>query len=309
MERILSVTVDADCAGRDVKYILKTRLMMSARLIVQLKRREDGIMLNGAPVYVTHKVAEGDVLVLKISEEGERSPNVVATEGEVEVVYEDDDVMLINKPAGLSVHPSMGNYYDTLANRVAYRSRERGESFVFRPVNRLDRNTSGLMLVAKNSYAQDRLSHQHRSGELVRSYIALCCGVIKDDAGVIEAPIARARESAIEREVRSDGKYARTGYQVIERFDVATLVRLTPVTGRTHQIRVHMAHIGHPLAGDFLYGQECCEVISRHALHSYKISFAQPCTGQWMEFSSALPSDMQRAIEIMDGKGIWKNVL
>lgn len=297
MERRVSVVIDETLDSREIKYILKTKLFMSQRLISKLKKRQDGILLNGSPAYVVHVVHTGDVLTLRLSDEEDNSENIVPTKGDVDIVYEDDDLLLINKPAGLSVHPSMGNFYDTLANYVAYHYKNLGLAFTFRPINRLDKNTSGLMLVAKNSYAQDSMAKLHREGLLKRQYLALVEGEMRDDFGTVEVPIARADASAIKREVNPLGKYARTDYKVIKRLDGASLLEVSPITGRTHQIRVHMAYIGHPLMGDFLYGNECTDVISRHALHSYKIQFMRPFSGEQKAFEISLPDDIKRALK------------
>jgi len=301
MERIIFIDIDDTLDGREIKYILRERLGVSSRLTSKLKAREDGILLNGEKAYVVHKVRSGDVLTLKLSEDEDKSENIVATEGNVDIIYEDDDLILINKQAGVSVHPSMGNFYNTLANYVVYHYGKLGQTFTFRPINRLDKNTSGLMLVAKNSYAQDAMTKLHTMGLLKRSYIALVWGDMEEGKGSIDAPIARADASAIKREVNEQGRYAKTDYEVIKRYGGATLVRVKPVTGRTHQIRVHMAHIGHPLLGDFLYGRETPEIITRHALHSYRIEFTLPFSNEEKVFETALPEDMMRAIEYFGG--------
>ena len=297
MERKISIVIDEALDGREIKHILKDKLFMSARLVSKLKRRKDGILLNNCPVYVVHTVHNGDVLTLLLSDEEDKSETIVPTKGDVNILYEDDDLLLINKPAGVSVHPSMGNFYDTLANYVVYHYMDMGLSFTFRPVNRLDKNTSGLMLVAKNSYAQDAMTRLHKEGFLKRSYIALVEGEVMHDKGTIEAPIARADASAIKREVNALGKYARTDYKIIRRLNGASLLEVSPITGRTHQIRVHMAYIGHPLMGDFLYGSENEGIISRHALHSYKIQFKLPFSGKEKAFEIPLPCDMERALK------------
>ncbi|MBR2743614.1 MAG: RluA family pseudouridine synthase [Clostridia bacterium] len=299
MERSITLDIGPELSGREIKYVLKSRLFMSARLIAKLKRREDGILLNGERAFVIKKVAAGDVLTLKISDEDEASENIVPVRGEIDIVYEDEDLLLVNKAAGVPTHPSLDHYRDTLANHTAYYYMEKGRSFTFRPINRLDRNTSGLMLIAKNSYAQDMAARLHKEGLLKRRYLALVLGDIKTDFGTIDAPIARADGSVIMREVSTKGRPARTGYRVLKRFPGAALIEAVPVTGRTHQIRVHMAHIGHPLAGDFLYGGEC-EAIPRHALHSYKIEFTHPVSGEALNFECDMPEDMKRAIKYFD---------
>ncbi|MBQ3378444.1 MAG: RluA family pseudouridine synthase [Clostridia bacterium] len=299
MERTVSLVIDDSLSGHEIKYILKTKLFMSARLISKLKNREDGILLNGEKAYVVKKVEAGDVLTLKISDQSERSQNIVPVKGSIDIVYEDDDILLVNKSAGVPTHPSQDHFYDTLANHTAYYYMTKGLSFTFRPINRLDKNTSGLMLVAKNSYAHDMAARLHKEGAIIRKYLAIADGMIAEDSGSVEAPIARAGESVIKREVNICGQYARTDFRVLERFSGATLLEVTPKTGRTHQIRVHMAHIGHPLTGDFLYGKDC-GIIARHALHSYKIEFTHPVSGRQLKFECDMPDDMKRAIKYFD---------
>ena len=299
MERTLTLTTDESLSGRDIKYILKVRLKMSARLISRLKRRDDGILLNGEPAYVVRRVSAGDVLTLKLSDEDEHSENIVPVRGDIDIVYEDEDILLVNKAPGVPTHPSQDHFYDTLANFTAYYYNMKGLSFTFRPINRLDRNTSGLMLIAKHSYAHDMASRLHREGKLKRKYLCIVTGAPDSDAGTIEAPIARAGESVIKREVNPAGRYARTDFRVIRRFPEAAILEAAPKTGRTHQIRVHMAHMGHPLIGDFLYGGEC-DIISRHALHSYYMEFTHPISGERLEFISDMPDDMKRAIKYFD---------
>ncbi|MCR5668194.1 MAG: RluA family pseudouridine synthase [Lachnospiraceae bacterium] len=228
------------------------------------------------------------------------------------VVYEDEDILVVNKPAGLPIHPSQNHYEDSLANAVMAYYKEQGENFVFRCINRLDRNTSGLTLIAKNMLSSAILSQDVMKRDIHRTYLALVerKGQEKTkvaqqlpDSGTIEAPIARVEGSTILREVNFEtGDYALTKYWKLADFEDATLLKLQLGTGRTHQIRVHMSYIGHPLLGDDLYGNGTYQkidsegkpiILNRHALHSYRLEFTHPITGEAMDLKADLPADMK----------------
>ena len=199
----------------------------------------------------------------------------------------------------MPTHPTHGHLDDTLANALAYRAAVRGEPFVFRPANRLDRNTSGIVLLAKNRFAASRLYEEMKRGAIRKTYVAITEGVPSPASGRVDAPIARADEGILMRVVRDDGAPSVTDYSVMRtsRDGKYALIALRPLTGRTHQIRVHMAHIGCPLIGDFLYGRECPEIIERHALHAVRLEFDHPTTGKLIRMSSPLPADMLRVIK------------
>ena len=199
----------------------------------------------------------------------------------------------------MPTHPTHGHLDDTLANALAYRAAVRGEPFVFRPANRLDRNTSGIVLLAKNRFAASRLYEEMKRGTIHKTYVAITEGVPSPASGRVDAPIARADEGILMRVVRDDGAPSVTDYSVMRtsRDGKYALIALRPLTGRTHQIRVHMAHIGCPLIGDFLYGRECPEIIERHALHAVRLEFDHPTTGKLIRMSSPLPADMLRVIK------------
>ena len=289
MERILTYTAEENYTGKNLKTLLKQRFKMSTALIGSLKRSEDGICVNGERKHVDYIIQPGDEVTLTMREGS--SENIEPVKTELDIVYEDEDVIIINKPSGMPTHPSQGHHGDTLANGLAYYFQSKGEERVFRAVNRLDKDTSGLMAAAKNAYTHARLCDEIASGELKRSYTAIVCGDIAM-GGVIDAPIGRAEGSAIERAVVPNGQNAVTHYDVLKRHGKYTLVSLDLETGRTHQIRVHMAHIGHPLLGDWLYGEENKALFPRVALHSANIRLIQPVTGESLEFSSLLPEDM-----------------
>lgn len=272
-------TVTADENGLTVGDVLRLR-GVSRRLTVKLKRRENGITLNGLQTRTVDKVKTGDILAVALDGGSSLEPNPCLT---VPVAYEDEDVIVFDKPDNMPVHPSARHYGDTLGNCF-------GAMFpglTFRPVNRLDKNTSGLCAVAKNAYAAKMLG-----GNMEKEYFAAACGTV-DGCGRIDAPIGRADGSTIKREVRPDGQHAVTNYTIIKENGRYTLLRVVPETGRTHQIRVHFAYIGHPLAGDDLYGGDISD-IRRHALHCCRLSFVSPLSGKKVVLESPLKEDMDR---------------
>ena len=292
MEKRLNVTVPEGMDGRTVKDVARMLLSLSSTRLKKAKKIEGGITVNGAHVFVTHEVRKGDVVSIVIEEEGAVSQNVVPVEGMLDIVYEDEHIVVINKPAGMPVHPSAGHYDDSLANR--YMAVYGG---VFRAVNRLDAGTSGLMVAARDAHVHARMSKMLHGADFERCYLAVAEGIFAQTEGTVDAPIARTEGSAIKREVRGDGQSAVTHYRVKANNGRFSLVELRLETGRTHQIRVHMAHIGHPLAGDFLYGTEDKALIPRAALHSWKLRFLHPMTGKIMEFERDMPQDMKKLME------------
>ena len=240
------------------------------------------------------EVAKGDILKITIRDTA--SENIVPTDIPLDIVYEDEDVLVINKPSNMPTHPSMGNYENSLANGVMYYYKSKGEERVFRAVNRLDKDTSGLMAVAKNSYIHARLGEEIQKKELKRKYMCIVCGDVERD-GTVDAPIRRADGSVINRIVAPDGQRAVTHYRVVKRYGEYTLLEMELETGRTHQIRVHMAYIGHPLVGDWLYGTEDHNIAKRQMLHSCYLCFTHPITGQIMEFKDEMAEDMRAFIE------------
>lgn len=292
MKRILTYTVIRGEQGRRVKDILHGKLGLSTRQIKKAKARPGGIRLGGLPVLVNEPVAPGDVLTVCVQDGAEQSQNIVPTPGKLDIVYEDEDLLVLCKAAGQAVHPSPGHYEDSLANVVIWHYAQKGQSMVFRAVNRLDRGTSGLMIVAKNAHAQNRLKEQAGRAELRREYEAVVTGELTPPSGTVDAPIARKAGSALMREVTLSGAAAVTHYRTLKNWGEASLVRLYLETGRTHQIRVHMAYLGHPLVGDFLYGTED-ERIGRTALHAAQLCFLHPVTAEPLCFTAPLPPDMQ----------------
>ncbi len=263
----------------------------SSTVIRHLKETENGIQRNGVWARVYEPLASGDTVTILLTEEAS-SENIAPTPLPLDIVYEDEDLLIINKPAGMPIHPSQGNYDNTLANACAYYFQQKGEPFTYRCINRLDRDTTGLLIIARHAYSASLLSSMVAKREIHREYLALATGLVPD-SGVIEAPIARVDGSTIEREVNFEtGEFARTHYRRLEYKNGYSLVSLKLDTGRTHQIRVHMKYIGHPLPGDFLYNPDY-SMIRRQALHSYRLTFTHPITGKELQFTAPLPDDMK----------------
>ena len=269
--RELTLNISAIEAGTDVGTLLKKHLKLSSRLITKLKN-SGGIILNEEIVTVRKIVSEGDILTVKMPEG--RSENVVPVELPLDILYEDEDILIVNKPQNMPVHPSMNNYKNTLGNAVMYYYKD--IPFVYRPVNRLDRDTTGIVIIAKTPQASHDLSRQMQQGEFKKEYLALVSGCPDAEYGIIDAPIKREQESIITRCVAPDGQRAVTEYTIIKKHEDCSVAHIKLHTGRTHQIRVHFAHIGHPLMYDYLYGTEVEG--KTFCLHCYKLKFFHPTT-------------------------------
>ena len=293
--RILTYTVTPEEDGRMVKGILRGSLQLSYTLLKSLKWRENAILLNGQSVHVNAIVHAGDVVSVALSERTPREDLYCANAAKPDIVYEDDDLLVLNKPAGIAMHPKSGDA--SAPSLAAMLTNYLGEGSVPHFVSRLDKGTSGLLIAAKNGYVHDRLRRALHSSDLRREYRAVAVGRVEPPRGVIDAPIGRAEGSIIRRCVRADGLPSLTEYETLQVNDRFTLLRLRPQTGRTHQLRVHMAYLGHPLAGDWLYGTEDKTLIARPALHSYELWFTQPVTGLELHFTAPIPQDMQRLME------------
>lgn len=274
----------------NLKDLLKNYFQISDRLLIKLKH-EQKIFVNNAKAYVDMPLNLGDIVSVYIDFIEDNS-NIAPTEMILDIVYEDDALVVVNKPAGIPVHPSMDHFKDSLSNGVKFYFNTIELKKKIRPVNRLDKNTSGLVVFAKNQYIQECLVKQMKENKFIKEYIAICNGVIEDDFGTINAPIARKENSIIERCVSENGNTAITHYEVIKTTNDYTVVKCILETGKTHQIRVHFAHIGHPLLGDTLYGASS-PLISRQALHAYKIIFTHPISKQKLEFTAMIPADFE----------------
>lgn len=293
--RILTYTVTPEEDSRMVKGILRGSLQLSYTLLKSLKWRENAILLNGQSVHVNTIVHAGDTVSVVLSERTPREDLYCANAAKPDIVYEDDDLLVLNKPAGVAMHPKSGDA--SAPSLAAMLTSYLGEGSVPHFVSRLDKGTSGLLIAAKSGYVHDRLRRALHSSDLRREYRAVAVGRVEPPCGVIDASIGRAEGSIIRRCVRADGLQSLTEYETLQVSGRFTLLRLRPQTGRTHQLRVHMAYLGHPLAGDWLYGTEDKTLIARPALHSYELWFTQPVTGQELHFTAPIPQDMQRLME------------
>ena len=286
--RWLTLPIGAGQAGKPVSTLLRRELGLSAAGVRRAKALLGGILLDGAPVFTNAVARQGQVLAVDVGDAA-GSEQIAPVPGPLTIVYEDQDLVILDKAGGVPVHPSQGHHGDTLANFLLAHYRDQGLTAAFHPVNRLDRGTSGLMAVAKHAHAHEGLQRQLQEGTLRRAYLAVCEGVPVPRRGCVEAPIARAPGSVLKREVNPQGAPARTHYEVLATGRGRSLVALRLDTGRTHQIRVHLAHLGCPLVGDFLYGEETEELPDRFALHSAAIWLRQPITGEGIVRRSPLP--------------------
>lgn len=273
----------------------------SAQNLTDLKKDAKSVVLNGIPVFQNVFLKEGDRLEIHL-DETDCSDQIIPVKLPLEICYEDEDLLIINKPARMPIHPSLNNYDNTLGNALMWYFREQGKPFVYRCINRLDRDTSGLVIVAKNSVSaailSSMISGNGKSGkkEIRREYLALVRGALREKQGVIDAPIAREESEMLKRCVdEKNGAPAVTHYRVLAEKNGFSLLSLVLDTGRTHQIRVHLKHIGHPLIGDYLYNPDMTE-ISRQALHAWRLDFLHPITKEPMHFAVPLPEDMQRVL-------------
>lgn len=290
MDRILEYKISAVDAGKTIKDFLKEK-GYSRQNVVELKKMSESILIDGKWEYVTYRVQEGNLLQIHIKEM-ESSEKIVPVDLPFPILYEDEDILVINKPADMPTHPSLNHYENTLANAAAFYFANKDETFCFRCINRLDRDTTGLTILAKHMVSCSMLQEDMLKREIKREYLAIVDGVVKEDEGIIEAPIGRKEGSTIERMVDYEkGERAVTHYKVIERKKKLSLVSLRLETGRTHQIRVHMASIGHPLIGDFLYNPSDKQM-KRQALHAWHLSFRHPITKEEMCFEAPIPDDM-----------------
>ena len=288
------IRVDRDLK---IKDLLIDELNFSVRSISKMKR-DKNIYKNGQPAKPTSMAKPGDIIEIEINEEK------AGFEGQdlgIAIVYEDQDLIVADKPPIMVVHPTKSHFDGTLANAITYHIGRIGEDCRIRFVNRLDMNTSGLVVIAKNSYAHHKLSLDMGQDRVHKEYLAIVEGIISQDSGTLDFPIYRETEDSISRVVDPRGQRSITHYRVLQRLDGASLVNLRLETGRTHQIRVHLSHIGHPIMGDDLYGRPDSSLIDRQALHAYKLIFDQPRLGDRIELKSSLPKDMVGLLEKLGG--------
>ena len=298
---IVEFTGGKEDSGKTVLHILSGVLGLSRGMIKHLKFIDDGIMLGSKKVTVRAVVSEGDVLYLNT--ESERESKIDAVDLPLAIAYEDEDVVIPDKPPFMPTHPSHDHHGDTVANALAYRYRDCEKAFVFRPVNRLDRNTSGLLIIARSRIAAGKLYESMLRKEIRKKYIAILEGVPKEKSGTISGYIKRSAESIIVRRVCGEnegGDEAITEYRVLADNGRQSVVLAEPITGRTHQLRVHFSSIGCPIVGDDIYGSES-ELISRHALHAASLRFKHPSKDEYIELFSPLHEDMRLLYEKLFG--------
>lgn len=298
--------IDNQNSGKTVRDFLRLQ-GVSATLLARLKRREDGILQNGKRVTVRAGLKAGDTLTLAVEDEA-ANEKLVPFAREVETVLEAPDFLVVNKPPYMPTHPSHGHFDDTLANALVWRYRDIAPHFRPRFVNRLDRNTSGAVLVARHAHAAAMLSRAMAAGEIKKTYFAVVCGTIEREM-VLKTGIRRREESVIFREICAigEGDLAITKITPVCCAGGYTLVRLTPETGRTHQLRVHMAHLGTPILGDDLYGSPS-PLLARHALHAATLTFPSPENGQAVHIFAPVPPDMGEILTKIFGKEVSEHL-
>lgn len=287
MPEKLIFTVPKEYDGVNAQNFLRSYCGLSSRMITRLKREKDGILMGEKILRTIDTVTAGKNVIISLPDE---KIGIEPVKGNLDILFEDDYILILNKPHSMPVHPVKQHQNDTLANLVAYHSQKSGKEFTFRAINRLDKDTSGIVFVAKDRYTANAVKFA-----LNKTYIAVCTGKITQD-GTVDQPIALKKDSKMVREVTADGSPAVTHYKVLKATDSDTLVSLVLETGRTHQIRCHMAYLGHPLEGDDLYGGSL-EKIQRQALHCGKLEFIHPITKKSICVVAPIPEDMENISE------------
>lgn len=284
-----------------IRQVINSEFNISYNLLVKLKKNKK-IFLNGINTYIDKNIKDGDEISIIIDFEEDNS-NIVPAKMDLSILYEDEALLIIDKPAGIPVHPSILHYDNSLSNGIKYYFDNINLNKKIRPVNRLDRNTSGIVIFAKNEYVHDALSKQMQNDIFLKEYITICNGLFEEKTGIIDAPIARKENSIIERCVNPTGAPAITHYKVLKEFEIDGKIfselLISLETGRTHQIRVHMAYLGHPIIGDSLYGSESI-LINRQALHAYRVEFIHPISRQKIIITSNIPKDISDIIKKQD---------
>ena len=293
MQRIIHYTVKAQDSGLSILAFLRKN-GFSKHILTTMKRAEHAILLNGLPAFGRTILKEQDVLKILVPEEVGPEESIIPVKIPLDILYEDEDLLLINKPAGIAVHPAaLTEETATIAGAAAHYL----HSSCFHAVNRLDRGTTGVMAVAKTGFIHARCMAMLHTDDFRREYRAVCEGIPSPAEGDIDLPIGRAESSLLKRQTDPLGQPAHTHYEVLAASQGRALLRLTPTTGRTHQLRVHMAASGHPLTGDWLYGTEDRALIARPALHSYHLRMMHPLTGTTIDATAPLPEDIQRLLK------------
>ena len=295
MNRNIDYIIDEDSAGLRVEQFLR-RKRYSGQNLSEIKRMPKSILVNGVHYYMRQELSKGDHLQVRICET-KNSEKIPPTNLPLNIIYEDEDLLVLNKPAGMPIHPSLNNYTNSIANALAYYFQSQGKPFIFRCCNRLDRDTSGLTIVSKHLVSGSIFSDMTKYREVHREYLAIARGSVTPSEGTIQAPLGRKEGTIIERTVDWEhGEDAVTHYKVVKEANGHSLVSLRLETGRTHQIRIHMKYLGYPLIGDYLYNPDM-EYMTRQALHSHHMEFTHPITGEHMSFTAPLPEDMARVMQ------------
>jgi len=300
---ILSVDDDL-CNIRIDKYLAEVLEVEDySRSFIQKLIKDEGVLVEGKPVKTNYKVSSGEEIRLLIPEP--ILPEIVAEDIPLDIIYEDDDYLIVNKPKGMVVHPGAGHFNGTLVNGLLYHCKDKLSEIngVLRPgiVHRIDKDTTGTLIVCKNNKSHSNIAAQLSEHSITRKYRGIVTGVIKEDEGVINAPIGRHKTDRKKMAITDKGKRAVTKYRVLKRFKQYTYAEFTLETGRTHQIRVHMASIHHPLLGDEVYGPAKCPVkgLEGQTLHAMTIGFIHPTTGEYVEYTADLPDYFQHLLETL----------
>lgn len=299
METIIDLTVE-DGSGERIDKYLSAKLPDYTRTFIQKQLEEQAILVNNEPVHARYKVKLRDAISICI-----KAPvdvDIVAENIPIEIVHEDDDIIIVNKAQDMVVHPAPGHYTGTLVNALLYHCKEglSGINGEIRPgiVHRIDKDTSGILMIAKNDKAHLDLSEKLKSHDITRKYHAIVYGTFKEPEGVVEKPLGRSTKDRKRMAIMPDGRYAKTEYKVLETFNEFSYIELTLHTGRTHQIRVHMASIGHPLLGDPVYGPTKTRFgLDKQMLHAKLLGFEHPATKEYVQFESELPSYFVRILD------------
>jgi len=294
---ILKYIVDEESDKKTVKHILKNKLEISERLIKKLKYNQK-ILCNSHPVYINTIVKVGDIVEAVIDFE-ENNEGIIPEKMDLDIIYEDEALIAVNKKPDTVVHPTAKHLTGTIANGLMYYLKEKGINTLIRPVSRLDRDTSGIIVFACNQYVQENLIRQMNKKSFKKTYLGIVSGAITQEEGTINLPIARKPDSIMLRHISGDGSPSVTHFKIIERLNNATLLEFNLETGRTHQIRVHCQAIGHPLIGDTLYGGNIEHIAQRQCLHSYKTSFTHPISGANVSLTAPIPDDFLDVLEIL----------